>query len=209
MATTHSGRRIAAVVVVLVHGAAVVALQQLSPPGDRSLPGPVAERPPLIVRLMGPSSSKPAEPRRDAPPPARPRAPSPIGPAPAAAWIAPVTVPSTEPSGGATPALTETPSPAQAASEPPPLRLALPRAASAPPRRPALDDPRSRTPSPTLESRIAAATGVAAPTEELRGDGRARYRRGLQCVDVEPSRAGELDPFNAAVSPKPKAAKPC
>lgn len=208
MGTTRSARRAVATVVVLLHGAVGVTLQQSAPPGDRGPPRPVAERPPLIVRLMAPPLV-PAEPRREAPPPARPRTPVPAAPVPAVTSITPGTPPSAEVPIVDVPAATGPTAPAQLAIEPPPLRLSLPRAASAPPRHPALDDPRSRTPPTTLESRIAAATGMAAPTEELRGDGRARYRRGLQCADVEPSRAGELDPFNAAVSPKPKAAKPC
>lgn len=212
MARTRSGRRGIALVVVLVHGVAGWALQRLAPPGDRAPPARVEDRAPLVVRLVAPAPVAPG-PDRTATRVTPSHRPRPAPEAAAATWIAPQEPPSADaPMTAPTPtgsAVAPPAPPADAPTQPAPLRLGLPRAASAPQRHPALDDPRAVTPPRTLESLIATATGTARPTEELRGDGRARYRSGVACVDVEPSRAGELDPFNGAVSPKPKQAKPC
>jgi len=95
------------------------------------------------------------------------------------------------------------------------LRLTLPPgyAASANARRnPALDDPRSNTPKPTLEDRIADATGgagawVEEPVENRAqsvgalGEYRTVMRQGNTCVEVFRSRIADSDPFNGNVAP--------
>ncbi len=103
--------------------------------------------------------------------------------------------------------------PAPAAAGPvPPLNLALPRGASAPwrGRNPALDDPRSNTPPPTLESRIAKALGGVDGIQEFRlEDGSVRFKRGNNCVIARPNRAGALDPFNASAQIRPRLLDSC
>ena len=99
---------------------------------------------------------------------------------------------------------------ASAASRP--LDLRMPLAAAAPWRghKPALNDPRTTSPRPTVESRIAAALGGSDNiTEEPLGDGRVRMHRGTGCVVVHPNRAQVLDPFNGSVFPKPRGVEKC
>jgi len=92
-----------------------------------------------------------------------------------------------------------------------PLRLAPPPGgrSSWPPRSPALDDPRANSRPPTLESRIAGAMGDGTWSVEMLSDGRRRYRRGSDCVVVQPPRSLALDPFNGAVYKPPSPAGPC
>ena len=107
------------------------------------------------------------------------------------------------------------PTPAPAA----PLNLALPgaaRGASAPWRdpkfegNPALDDTHSNNPTPTLESRIAAALGGSDQiTEHRLEDGSVRLKRGSSCVVVRPNRASALDPFNASARARPRLLDRC
>ncbi len=73
----------------------------------------------------------------------------------------------------------------------------------------ALNEPRANSARPTVESRIADAVGSESQTEEYRGDGVYRYRKGSSCIDMLPNRAGQLDPFDASVGPKPRSIKPC
>ncbi len=103
-----------------------------------------------------------------------------------------------------------------ASARPQPLNLALPgrsRGASAPahdPRDPALDDPRSNSPKPTLESRIAAALGGNDQITEYRlEDGSVRLKRGNSCVVVRPNRASALDPFNGSAQIRPRLLDRC
>lgn len=122
----------------------------------------------------------------------------------------------TPPPGAAIPAAT----PAQAHPAEPPrttLRLTLPpgyAASSAAARNPALSDPRSNTPRPTLEDRIAEATGGAGAWVEestsdnraqavgAQGDHRSVFRRGDTCVEVFRSRITDTDSFNGNVAPR-------
>jgi hypothetical protein len=92
-----------------------------------------------------------------------------------------------------------------------PLVLDLPRKASAPwaPRHPALDDPRANSTRQTLESRLAHALGTAPVTEEHLGDGRLRFRKGSECIELRPNSAGQLSPFNESVSPSNRLATNC
>ncbi|WP_457428170.1 hypothetical protein, partial [Roseateles sp. P5_E7] len=96
------------------------------------------------------------------------------------------------------------------------LRLMLPpgyAASTAAARNPALNDPRSNTPRPTLEDRIADATGGAGAWVEepvdnhslvvgALGDHRTVMRRGNTCVEVFRSRIADSDPFNSSVAPR-------
>ncbi|KPF43547.1 hypothetical protein D621_19160 [beta proteobacterium AAP51] len=93
-----------------------------------------------------------------------------------------------------------------------PLNLALPRGASAPwrARNPALTDPRSNTPPPTVESGIAQALGGADQIEQfVMADGSVRFKRGNSCVIARPNRAGALDPFNASAQIRPRLLDRC
>ena len=94
---------------------------------------------------------------------------------------------------------------------PGPLLLDLPRKASGPlaERHPGLDDPRANTARQTLESRIARAVGSGSVTEEHLGDGRVRFRKGADCVELRPNAAGQLSPFNESVSPSNRLATNC
>jgi hypothetical protein len=174
---------------------------------------PALPQAPLIVWLQG-------APRPNAAPPqplptARPSLPTaPALPVPSLPPASPqaITLPAPEPA----PAAAETPVapslPASAAT----LNLALPgrtRGASAPwlsERNPALDDPRSNSPKPTLESRIAAALGGSDQITEYRlEDGSVRLKRGNSCVVVRPNRASALDPFNASAQIRPRLLDRC
>ncbi|HEY9109087.1 MAG TPA: hypothetical protein VIN58_20595 [Roseateles sp.] len=195
--------------VVALHVAVLLALWQHRPPGFDA-PG---ERRVTTVRLI--------EPRRPAPPPgeqqrtpAPPRLPLPALPP---AVVAPDTPrPDDAPPVATAPAAA--PTPEHVPTEPPrmTLRLTLPPgyAASAHARRnPALDDPRSNTPKPTLEDRIADATGGAGAWVEepvdnhslvvgALGDRRTVMRKGNTCVEVFRSRIADSDPFNGSVAPR-------
>ena len=97
------------------------------------------------------------------------------------------------------------------------LRLTLPpgyAASSAVARNPALGDPRSNSGRPTVEDRIADATGGAgAWVEERTSDNRAQsvgalgeyrtvLRRGDTCVEIFRSRISDTDAFNSNVAPR-------
>lgn len=91
-----------------------------------------------------------------------------------------------------------------------PLRLRLPDAVLARPGNPALADPRADSPRPTLESRIARVLDHGNGwVEEPLGEGRVRYRRGSECIEVRPARIDQLDPFNRSALPVPGVAKRC
>ena len=181
---------------------------------------------PRVVWVSASLPTAPATPRRAVPP----------APAPAQAQAQAVRTPTVPampaaPTTHATPAMS-TPEPlaitapaAPAPSEnteapptarPPPLNLALPgrsQGASAPwhsQRNPALDDPRSNSPKPTLESRIAAALGGNDQITEYRlEDGSVRLKRGNSCVVVRPNRASALDPFNGSAQTRPRLLDRC
>ncbi len=179
---------------------------------DRGPPAPAQA--PLIVWLQG--APRPSMAPTAALRPTRPAAPQrtpPLangairaGPATPAAAQA-ITLPSTpvEPTADA-------PGPAASA----PLNLALPRGPAATwrgpggVRNPALDDPRSNSARPTLESRIAAALGGSDQVTEYRlEDGSVRLKRGSRCVVVRPNRAGTLDPFNGSAQIRPRLLDSC
>jgi hypothetical protein len=118
----------------------------------------------------------------------------------------------------APPAATHPAPPAEARPAEPPrtaLRLTLPpgyAASSAAARNPALNDPRSNTPRPTLEDRIADATGGAGAWVEERVDNHAQsvgalgeyrtvMRRGSTCVEIFRSRISDSNAFNSSVAP--------
>jgi hypothetical protein len=168
------------------------------PPARRQPTAPT--QPPLVVRLIqAPPDARQPSPRPTAVAPAR---------APLRAAVAAAPVPAVEP--GAI-AVLPAPVPDQAAAtSPPPLQLALPRAASAPRsmREQMRDDPRANSPSATLTSRLAAVAGTAEWTEERMDATRTRFRRHGQCVEVHVSRNAQLDPWNQSHAPTPKAVKP-
>jgi len=178
-------------------------------------------RPPLLqdagqrrvttVRLILPPPPRPT------PAPRPPEAPTQHRPAPELVNVAPL------------PFTTEAPAPITLIPAPPPtatapaepprtaLRLTLPpgyAASAAAARNPALSDPRSNTPRPTLEDRIADATGGAgAWVEESTGENRSQevgaqggrrtvMRRGDTCVEVFRSRIADMDSFNGNVAPR-------
>lgn len=112
------------------------------------------------------------------------------------------------------PAASAAPASPAAASAPRPLALTLPPAApgtARPWRNPALEDPRSNTRALTLEARLAQIMGPGdGPLiETTLPDGRRRFRRGSDCVVVQPSRAEALDSFNSSFSPKAKQVDSC
>lgn len=203
--------------VAALHLALLAALWQYRPalqdgPGERRL---------TTLRLITPSAPRPA------PAPARrPELPTPrlpVPPLPSLPSLPSLPAPVTEPAV-TTPAVT-TPALAAPAAEPAPeatpprstLRLTLPpgyAASSAAARNPALSDPRSNTARPTLEDRIADATGGAGAWVEesmgenrsqsvgAQGDHRTVMRRGNTCVEIFRSRIADTDAFNGNVAPR-------
>ncbi|MFG6486926.1 hypothetical protein ACG04R_09605 [Roseateles sp. BYS78W] len=190
--------------VVALHAAALVALWlHRAPPMTDA-----GERRAVSMRIIVPV--QPRKPTRVTPAPTaavRPSLPTPqAATAPAAA---------TEP---APPAVIHVVPPAEARPAEPPrtaLRLTLPpgyAASSAAARNPALSDPRSNTPKPTLEDRIADATGgagawVEEPVENhaqsvgAQGEYRTVMRRGSTCVEIFRSRISDNNAFNSSVAP--------
>ena len=103
------------------------------------------------------------------------------------------------------------PEPALPASQPPrALDLTLPRGFATRPdaRNPALDDPRANTARTTPEQRMAAALDTRVIEEDL-GNGRRRIRQGDKCVIVQPSRIGQMMPFNDAATRSPSLVGAC
>lgn len=198
----------ARVAVVGLHVAVFALLWQHRPPALRG----DGERRIVTLRLLPLPDRRP--PPDDTREPARPVLRAPL----------PLTAPPTLPELPDTPATESAPPPpptviAPAPAEPPrtTLRLTLPpgyAASSAQARNPALSDPRSNTPRPTLEDRIADATGgggawVEEQTSENRaqsvgalGDRRTVLRRGDTCVEVHRSRIADMDQFNGNVAPR-------
>jgi hypothetical protein len=178
---------------------------------------------PLWLRWVEPEPGPGAAPapdrkrERTAATPARPAPPRPVrGPerARAAAEPAAITALPAAPPGSAAAAGAPVSAPGDASPAPratAPLQLDLPRAASAPRRNPALDDPRANTPKASFESRLNDAMGGVGErvVEERLSDGTLRLKRGTQCVLVHPSRAAGIDPFNEAYSPKARGVEKC
>ena len=207
-----------ALLVVGLHALLLLGAWRLQAWQDRGLPA--QSQAPLIVWLQ-------AAPRPDARPtralpvprPALPATPAQPLPAMAPARAQAITWPLPAPEPAPTPAPAESPVAAPAPAHAAPLNLALPsrqRGASAPwrgagvERNPALDDPRSNSPKPTLESRIAAALGGSDQITEYRlEDGSVRLKRGNSCVVVRPNRASTLDPFNASAQFRPRLIDRC
>lgn len=97
----------------------------------------------------------------------------------------------------------------------PALNLALPRGGYAPgsARQPGAGEllrGDARLPAPaSRDERLARALGTdLALQEQARGDV-LRLRQGRGCVDLLPSRAGQLNPFNQSSTPAPRQATPC
>lgn len=188
-------------VVIALHAALLLALWQHRPQGL----APAGERQSASVRLIRPE--RPMPPRIEGiTVPAQPAGPTPTP------QIAPpgYVTEADAPAGTVQPAAPPTTEPPRTT-----LRLTLPPgyAASAAQRNPALSDPRSNTGRPTLEDRIADATGGAgAWVEEPRdnhslvvgalGDRRTVLRKGNTCVEVHRSRIADSDGFNSSVAPR-------
>lgn len=197
----------ARVAVVGLHLAVFALLWQHRPP---SLQG-AGERQVVTLRLLPLPARTP--PPAASPTPTLPRfKPPPKGPAvdPGAPDTMPAAPAPVAPPADADP---------RPAADPPrtTLRLTLPpgyAASSAAARNPALSDPRSNTPRPTFEERIADATGGASDwVEEKTSDNRLQsvgalgerrmvMRRGNTCVEILRSRIAEVDQFNGNVAPR-------
>lgn len=194
-----------------LHALLLLAAWRLQAWQDRGPPAP--QQAPLIVWLQGAPRPNLAPPQTV--PTARPPLPTaPALPVPSLAPASPqaITLPAPEP----TPAAAEAPIAASLPASAAPLNLSLPgrsRGVPAPwlsERNPALDDPRSNTPKPTLESRIAAALGGSDQITEYRlEDGSVRLKRGNSCVVVRPNRANTLDPFNGSAQSRPRLLDRC
>ncbi len=205
--STPAARSAVLAAVLLAHALLWWGAQALGVWRERRPPPPAA--PPLQVRVVVLPVPPPDDVALPVPAP-HPPSPVPMSPPsvalqvppsapPALQWIAPP----------APPATAAVPAPPAA-----PLVLDLPRGASAPARSPALDDPRANTRRPTLESRIAGATGGdtdtgGAWTEEPMAGGLMRVRRGRECWIVAPNRDSQLDPFNQSAVARLRAARPC
>ena len=71
-----------------------------------------------------------------------------------------------------------------------------------------LNDPRSNSPTATVESRVATVAGSVDISTERMDDTRMRVRQRGKCIEVHVSRNAQLDPYNQSVAPTPKAIKP-
>lgn len=202
-------RWIARGLVAALHLALLAALWQHRPP---LLDEPTARRI-TTVRLIAapPPAPRPATATPAATPRTDPPAPPPLAPLP-------FTTESPTAAAAAAPPPTA-PAPAPSPAEPPrmTLRLTLPpgyAASATAARNPALSDPRSNRPRPTLEDRIADATGGAGAWAEestgeyhsqavgAQGDRRTVLRRGDTCIEAFRSRIADTDAFNGNVAPR-------
>lgn len=200
-------RRALALGVLAAHIGLGIALHQ----GLRRPAPPPAVAAPRHVWVHLPAPDRPARhqptPALDAAPAAPlktvPRARAAIEPAPLAQpALQAITLP---PAASPSPAAAEGPAPATvAASAPPPLNLALPaRPASAPlPSSLARDDPRVQAAPLDGTQRMARALGTDTTLRTVRrGDG-FELQRGNGCVQVQPSRAGQILPSDSS-APRP------
>lgn len=194
--------------VAALHGLLLFTLRDSLLPRGRD--APAAHAMPLALRLIAlpqapppPALTRPATAQR----PPRERSP------PTVTFTLPRAEP--QPTGQAiTLAPIAEPSAPSAASAPASRALDLsPRRALAVPARPTmrdqmLNDPRSNSPSGTIESRVAAVAGSVDMSAERMDDNRLRVRQRGKCIEVHGSRNAQLDPYNQSVSPTPKAIKP-
>jgi hypothetical protein len=223
----RSRRRLGFVVFVLVlHALVLTGLSRLGVWADRDRRAQSAgvRQAPLmwqlpampLGRLATPAAAPPSLSPKQTTTASKPRI------APAQSTPATTTLPTAAPTPVPLQTAEATPAEPQASAPPllssPRLNLVLPsfaRAASAPwHRRPTpMDDPRANTPKATIESRLQAAMGGDGRwTEERIDNDHLRYRRGDRCVDVNRSRAEQLDPFQQGSNPKPwlvGPARPC
>jgi hypothetical protein len=183
--------------VAALHLALLAALWLYKPAGLRE----PSEKRLTTVRLILPKPSRPTPPPPSPPPAPAPRATTlPAEPR----LVAPLPIPTET-----APETAEAHSPVAAPPTEPArstLRLTLPpgyAASSAAARNPALSDPRSNTPRPTLEDRIADAAGATGDwVAERTSDHRTLLRRGDTCVEALRSRIGDMDRFNENVAPR-------
>lgn len=195
--------------VAALHGLLLFALRDaLLPTWRGALP---ADATPLAVRLIR-LAPLPLSPRVEtARPPARATAPRAVASSPPAVQLEPLS-PATQAVGQA---ITASPiAAAMPASAPASRPLDLrPSRALALPAKPTLrdqmlNDPRSNSPTTTVESRVAAVAGSVDMSTERLDDTRTRVRQRGKCIEVHVSRNAQLDPYNQSVAPTPKAIKP-
>ncbi len=204
-------RWLARVLVVALHLALLAVLLQQQAP----LAPDTGERRSVSMRIILPTPPRPQPlPRSAAPERSAPRPPAAPAPQPAATADTPATT-TPLPTSPAPPAAPAAPPPSGAEQPRTALRLTLPpgyAASSAAARNPALSDPRSNTPKPTLEDKIADATGGAGAWVEERvdnhsqsigaqGEYRTVMRRGNTCVEIFRSRISDNNAFNSSVAP--------
>ena len=212
------GRRAAIVVpVLLLHVALLWLLTQAHPKGVGVASAPVTQ--PMVLRwTQAVTSLDPLPPAavKPAPQPA-PTQPPRVATS-AVIQSAPIST-SASPTSEAVAAPTATDiTPPPSATAPPtvaPLDLTLRRGASPAPmsRSPAslaTQDSRANSERASFGDRLADALGGSETrSEENLGDGRIRLRSGADCVIVQESRAGQLDPMSQTTRPAPRAVKPC
>jgi hypothetical protein len=199
----RADRTIIFVAVLLAHGALLTLWQIAATPRHADARGVE----PLAVLWLRPPAVDAARPvgRADT---ATPRA------APRSDRARPATVaPSVAPPSITVSAAPERPPGAASAVEPRPLDLTAPRALAAPAQRSmrnqALNDPRSNSVKPTVETRVAAVAGTPDMEEERMDATRLRIRQFGRCIEVHVSRNAQIDPWNQSVQPTPKLVKPC
>ena len=219
LATAHVRRCLLIVAVLLLHGALgwLLLNERLRP--RLSQQQDTVRR--FVLRLLPePAAAQPlSQPLRALPPrwplrvPLRPTPWPAVDAGPQRSGPVPVPVPVT-PANPAD-ALADLSEPAQATAPPPrpaALDLRLPRAASAPlsPAAQAVADPRATSVHKGFAEKLADALGRdERTTEEARGDGRIRVRKGADCVDVREARSAQLDPIGESTRPTPRLAEAC
>ncbi len=208
LATARVRRSLLIVPVLLLHGAlGWLLLNERQHPRLSQQQDPVRR---FVLRLLPePAAVQPlSQPLRAVPPRLPMRAPRRSEPVPVPTFV-PVT-----PAKPAE-ALADVSEPAPAAPPPPrptALDLRLPRAASTPlsPAAQAVADPRANSVHKSFADKLADALGRdERTTEEARGDGRIRVRRGADCVDVREARSAQLDPIGQSTRPTPRLAEAC
>jgi len=186
-------RPFAVAAALALHALVLSSMLQLSAWRDREPAAPAQT--PVLVRLQWPApqptpalAASPSISR----PTTRPRVAVPLG--------APLAAPPQTIHDQPRPLVPPQTEAAAAPAPPPALKLELPRSASAPwrQRNLALDNPRANGAPATLESRLAdamggALSGVGGWVQERLDNDRVRLRRGSECVEMQRSRAGQLD----------------